>query len=409
MLLLLVTGLVVAGGWLWHVHQVRQEWRQAEAALARYDLASAAAPLDRYLVHRPNDTAGWLLAARTARRLGRYPEAEQFLKRCQQLGGVTEATRLEWDLLRVQRGDLADVHTRLRKTIAPDHPDALLVLEALARGYRKCDRLRDVVEACDLWISRQPDHPWPWLWRGEVFERLDNYHEALADYRRAVENAPEDREARLALGALLVRARLPDAAVEHFQHLLDRSPDDHEALLGLAACRIELGESEDAVPLLEKVLANEPASTRGLFLRGKAALELGDARDAQRWLAQAVRQAPDDSEALHQLILALRTQGKDAEADQFASRLEALRQDLARMNELIRAVARNPDDVRPRYEAGVVALKVGRTDDGVRWLESALRARGDHRPAHAALAEHFRRQGDSRAEFHRRLAETSEQ
>ena len=405
LLFLLLAGLVGAGGWLWQGRRVEGERQQAEAALERHDLASAAAHLDRYLEHRPNDTASWFLAARTARRLGRYSEAEQFLKRCQQLGGVTDATRLEWDLLRVQQGDLADVATRLRMTITPDHPDAPLVLEALARGYLKGDRLRQVLEACDLWISRQPDHPWPWLWRGGVFERLSNYHQALADYRRALENAPEDRDVRLALGTLFVRARQPDAAVEHFQYLLNRSPDDHEALLGLAACRIEQGESEDAVPLLEKVLANEPASTRGLFLRGKAALELGDARDAQRWLTQAVRQAPDDPEALHQLILVLRTEGKDAEADQLAPRLEALRQDLARLNELIRAVAGNPDDARFRYEAGVVALKLGRNDEGVRWLESALRARGDHRPIHAALAEHFRRQGDSRAEFHRRLSE----
>ena len=406
MLLLLLAGLVVAGGWLWQARRVREEWRQAEAALGRHDLASAAAHLGRYLEHRPNDTASWFLAARTARRLGRYPDAEQFLKRCQQLGGVTDATRLEWDLLRVQQGELADVHTRLRMTITPDHPDAPFVLEALARGYLKCDRLRDVVEACDLWISRQPDHPWPWLWRGGVFERLDNYHQALADYRRALENAPEDRDVRLALGALFLRARQPVAAVEHFQYLLNRSPEDHEALLGLAACRIEQGQSEDAVPLLERVLANDPTLTRGLFLRGKAALELGDATGAEHWLTRAVRQAPDDPEELHQLILALRSQGKDAEADRLAPRLEALRQDLARLNELIRAVARHPDDAQPRYEAGVVALRLGRTDEGVRWLESALRARGDHRPIHAALAEHFRRQGDSRAELHHRLAET---
>jgi tetratricopeptide (TPR) repeat protein len=404
--LLLLAGLAVAGGWLWHARLVRQQWRQAEAALGRHDLAAAAAHLTRYLEHRPNDTAAWFLTARIARRLGRYPEAEQSLKRCQQLGGVTEATRLEWDLLRVQQGDLADVHTRLRMTITPDHPDAPLVLEALARGYLRCDRLREVVEACDLWVSRQPDHPWPWLWRGGVFERLGNYHQALADYRRALENAPDDRDVRQALGALFVRARQPGAAVEHFQYLLDRSPDDHEALLGLAACRIEQGESEEAVPLLERVLANEPTPARGLFLRGKAALELRDAAGAQHWLAQAVRQAPDDPEALHQLILTLRTQGEDAEADQLAPRLEALRQDLARLNELTRTIARNPDDARPRYEAGVVALRLGRTDEGVRWLESALRARGDHRPAHAALAEHFRRLGDSRAEFHRRLSET---
>jgi tetratricopeptide (TPR) repeat protein len=401
-----VAGLAGAGAWLWHDLRVRGEWRQAEAALQRLDLAAAAAHLDRYLERRPGDAAAWFLAARTARRLGRYPEAERCLTRCQQLGGVTAATRLEWDLLRVQQGDLGGTDTRLRLTVAPDHPDAPLVLEALARGYLVCGRLNDVVEACDLWASRQPDHPWPWLWRGDVFGRLGNYHQALADYRRALESAPEDRDVRLALGGLLARRREPGAAAEQFEYLLGRSPDDGEALLGLAACRIEQGRPEDAVPLVERVLSGGAPPARALFLRGKAALEQRDAAGAVGWLNRAVEAAPDEPESLHLLTLALRADGRHDEADRLVPRLEALRRDVARLNELVRAAARDPDDARTRHEAGVLALRIGRADEGVRWLRAALRARGDHRATHAALAEHYRRLGDPRADLHRRLAET---
>jgi hypothetical protein len=49
-------------------------------------------------------------------------------------------------------------------------------------------------------------------------------------------------------------------------------------------------------------------------------------------------------------------------------------------------------------------LRIGRTDEGLRWLHGALRATGDHRPTHAALAEHYRRNGDPRAEEHARRA-----
>src|SRR5262249_61108511 len=97
---------------------------------------------------------------------GLPPEAGRPRPRCQQPGGGPAATRLEWDLLRVQQGDLGDVHTRLRMTITPDHPDAPLVLEALARGYLKCDRLLDVLEACALRVSRQPDTTWTRQTRG---------------------------------------------------------------------------------------------------------------------------------------------------------------------------------------------------------------------------------------------------
>jgi tetratricopeptide (TPR) repeat protein len=403
---LLFAGLVAAGVWFWQVRRVQREWDRAEAALKRHDLASAAAYLDRYLEHRPRDTAALFLAGRTARRLDRYPEAERHLTRCQQLGGVTDATLLEWDLLRVQQGDLGDLHTKLRMSIPPDHPDALIVLEALAKGYLKDGRLHDVSQACTLWIARQPDHPWPWLWRGGIYERMANYHKALADYSRALEIAPDDRDVRLALGTLFAQWRHPAEAAEHFEHLLGRSPDDREALCGLAACHIEQGRPDEAVPLIERVLADKPGLARALFLRGKAALEQRDRAAAESWLARAVEAAPDDPEALHQLTVALRARNKDAEADRLAPRLEALRKDLARLSELTKTIARKPDEAAPRHEAGVIALRLGRPDEGVRWLEGALHARGDHRPIHAALAEHFRGRDDPRADYHRRQAQT---
>lgn len=400
--LLALAGL---GGWFWQSRGER-DWRLAQDALQRHDLALAAAHLEACCKDRPGDADAWYLAARTARRLGRHAQAEEHLKRCQEIGGVTEATRLEWNLLRVQQGDLGDVHTRLRMTTTPDHPDAPLVLEALARGYLRCDRLYDAMEACDLWIARAPDQPWPFLRRGGIFEKLANFDRALADYRRALEIVPEDQEVRLALGMLLARGRQPGPASEHFQHVLDRSADNAPALLGLAACRIEQGRSEEARLLLDRVLAADPRSARALCLRGRATLDQDDPAGAAGWLNQAVQQAPDNTEALHLLILSLRRQRRNDEAERLAPRLEALQRDTARLDELVRSVARKPDDAALRREAGETALRIGRHEEGVRWLESALRARGDHRPVHAALAAHFRQKGDVRAEHHGRLAQT---
>jgi tetratricopeptide (TPR) repeat protein len=406
MALLCLVAAFAAGAWWWREHRLEQPLRDAQAALGRHDLSSAATHLTDYLQMRPDDDAALLLAGRTARRLGRYAEAEQHLERCQEVGGVTDATRLEWDLLRVQRGDLGDIHTRLRMTIPPEHPDAPLVLEALARGYLIADRLRDVVEACDLWSVRQPEHPWPRLWRGGVFERLGNFHQALTDYQSALERAPDDLDVHLSLGGLYARARRPDEALEHFEQVLKRSPDHQEALLGIAAARLEQGRPDDAAAVLGPLL-HGAAPPRACFLRGKAALAHDNPAIALHWLERAAQLTPADAEVLHQLALALRAGGKDAEADRLVPRVEALRKDSARLDELVRIIARSPDDAGPRHEAGVLALRLGRTDDGMRYLEGALQARGDHRPVHAALAEHYRRQGDPRAAVHAKLADAA--
>lgn len=404
---ILLVGLLLGGASIGYDEwTARHAWSQASAALERRDLAAAAEYLDRCLTGRPYDTGAWFLAGRTARRLGRFDRAEACLRRCQELSGVTAATRLEWDLLRVQQGDLGDVHTRLRTTIPPEHPDAPLVLEALARGYLADGRLEDALLACGLWTVREPDNPWPWLWRGGIYERLANFEHARDDYQHALELAPDDRDARLALGALLNRGRRPGPAAEHFERILRQAPDDAEALVGLAGCRIEQGRPDEALPLLERVPKGNPAEPRTLVLRGRAALERGDAAGAERWLSRATEQTPDDPEALHQLTLALRAQSKHAAADRLAPRLEALRRDVDRLDRLIRTVAVEPLNAALRHEAGVIALRLGRRDEGITWLLGALRVRGDHRSTHAVLAEHFARRNDPRAALHRRLAQS---
>jgi Tfp pilus assembly protein PilF len=278
-----------------------------------------------------------------------------------------------------------------------------LVLEALARGYLKSEQLKDALEACELWIARQPDHPWPWLWRGNIYERIGNADGALADYRRAVANGPEDCDARLALGNALIVHRLPSEAAEHFEHVLARRPGDAAALLGLASCRIDQNRIDDAEHLLARV---DPTSPRVHLLHGRAAYQRGDYERAERSLRQTVATAPDDANALYLLVQCLQAHQRTDEAAQLAEKLETLRADLRRLHGSIRAAARRPDDIQPRLEGGLIALKVGRNAEGLRLLVSTLSLEGDHRPVHAALARYYEGQGDvTRAAEHRLMAE----
>jgi tetratricopeptide (TPR) repeat protein len=402
-----LAALAAAGYWGRDWYRARREWRDADDALRRRDLVTAADHLDRYVALRPDDPASWFLAARTARRLGRFVEADRHLTRCEKAGGVTDATRLERDLAAVQQGELGEIDTRLRATIDPDHPDARFVLEALARGYLAADRWADARQACELWRALEPDHPWPWLWSGWISERLGQPEQAGDLYRRALDLVPDDRDARLAYARVLARRRQPVAAAEHYEHVLARSPDDAEALLGLAGCRIDEGRAREVVPLIDRVLDRDRASFAGLYLRGRVAMEERDPAQAEGWLRRAVRSQPDDAEALHLLVLSLRAQRKDAEADQLGARLEGLRQDLRRLAELMRAITPQLDDAAPCHEAGVIALRVGRTKEGVNLLREALRRKGDHRATHAALAGYYRGAGRADlAAFHQRLAES---
>lgn len=407
MLVLGLVALASVGWWGWDWYRVRREWREAEDAIQRREFAVAASHMDRYRELRPDDPAGWFLSARTARRRGHFADATRYLETCEKLGGVTDSTRLERDLLRVQQGELGAIDVHLRATVGPDHPEVLLVLEALARGYLTAERWADARQACELWRALEPDHPWPWLWAGRISERMVQIEQAGEFYRRALELDPEDRDTRVALARVLVWQRQPVAAVEHYEWVLARTPDDAEALLGLARCRIEQGRANEAVPLLERVLNHEPDSIAAQYLRGKAAMELRDASGAEGWLRRAFRTDPNDAEILHLLVLCLRAQGKNAEADTLGSQLENLQRDLRRLAELRRLITPKLADSEPCHEAGVIALRLGRTKEGINLLHEALRRKGDHRPTHAALAEFYRKAGQpGLADYHQKLAGT---
>src|SRR5439155_24567809 len=157
------------------------------------------------------------------------------------VGWPAEEVTLERDLIRAQRGDVAGVENQLLRFIEHDHPDTLLILEALCQGYIKSYRLPHALRCLERWLERRPDDVQALLWRAEVEQLRSSTQEALADYRRVVELSPEHDSARLRLAELLAAEHQPAEAVPHFERLRQRQPANPPVLLGLARCRALAG------------------------------------------------------------------------------------------------------------------------------------------------------------------------
>jgi Flp pilus assembly protein TadD len=404
---ILLAVLAAAGWWagrqLWAEHHLRA----ARAALERRDFSAADAHLEAFLAVRPDDGPAHLLAARCARRAGRYEDAELHLRRCRGPGGLASQATLEGVLLRVQQGRLGEDEAYLKRTITPDHPDAPLVLEALALGYAKTGRLATLLECTDLWLQVRPEDSQALYWRGYAWERFHNDDAARDSYARAVAADPLNDEARLALGRLLLwRLGRPQEALAQWEEVRRRRPEDPAVLLELARGYYAAGRGEDAVRAVDAVLAREPRMPEALGERGKLTLELGQPGQAEGLLREAAALRPDDREALYNLVRCLEQLGKEDEARTQAARLRKLEADLTRLDELIAAVGRSPDDAGLRCEAGQICLRHGRDRDGLHWLRGALEADPAHRPTHAALADYHERHGrPDLAAAHRRRAE----
>lgn len=399
--LLLLLGLALGGQHLW----AYWHYREAQKAMGLRDFAGAQQHFGLCLKVWSSSTEVHLKAARAARKAGDFEETERLLRRCRDLDADAEAIHLEHLLVQVQRGRLADAGPQLVSRVLQNHPDSAAILEVLTLAHIQTYQLAIAQECLKRWLELEPDRPEVWLLQAYVFQRLQNASETLASYRRAVELDPDNDDARLELAGQLARANNVEEALAQFESLRQKQGDTSAVLKGLAYCRRMMNQPDEARRLIEVVLTEHPRDWRALAERGQLALEYESALEAEKWLRQAVAVAPNEKDVNYSFCQCLQRLGKHREAAEVLAKLERVERDLAHMADLSRAIAQAPHDPALRCEAGVLLLGNGLESEGLRWLESALAEDPRHAPTHQALADYYKRTGNSeRAEQHRRLA-----
>jgi tetratricopeptide (TPR) repeat protein len=395
--------LVVAGLAAVLVLWPTYHYRVAQRALERGDLDSAQHHLEACLRVWPWSASVQLLAARTARRRDALLEARRHLTACQKLGGVTPTSSLEWKLLRIQEGELDRFENDLQSLVHQHHPDQVLILEALARGYQTALRLSDFLHTVDLLLDLQPDHFQAHFWRGQAAESLGRADDALVSFQKAVDLNPQAEDARLRLAITLERLGHPREAQAHYEYLRQRQPDNPEILLGLAHCRRDAHELDEARQLLDQLLKVYPDYVPALVERGRVAFHLESTHAAEVWLQRAVTAGPHDPEAHRLLLVYLEALGKTDAANQCRAALRQIEGDIARSASLMLQVMDAPHDAALRSEVGILLLRLGQEEEGLHWLATALAEDPGHTPAHKALADYYERAGQpERAALHRR-------
>ncbi len=392
--ILLLLALLGVVSWMGSRHfRMERHLRAAQEATDRRDFAQAREHLAACLQIMPDDGRVHFLAARTARRAGDLDLAQEHLRACSRLGFEPPGVKLEWSLLAAKRGHFAEHEANLRSLVEQDHPDALLILEVLIDGYIQHYRMVPALHCLDLYLEREPEDVQAWLGRGWVCERLFYWTDAARAYRRAVDLEPENEPARLRLAKTLLLIGPPDKAAEEFETLCQKRPDDAEVLLGLARSRRQQGRLEDADRLLNELTSRQPQNEGVLKERGRVALEAGNPAGAENWLRQAVAKAPHDREAWYDLYQCHQRQGKEKEAQEALSIFQRLDADLKRIDWLTRQMQQTPYDAELYYEAGVLCLRNGSPEEGVRWLRLAIHYDPRHGPSHQALADYYKSTG----------------
>src|SRR5262245_30748264 len=234
-----------------------RQYSLAEQALERCDFKEAGACLDRYLRLRPSDGAAHLLAAQTARRRGDFDDAERRLRLALEHGALREEVAIERHLRRVQAGNLADADELIILcSKKPRSPEAAIVLEAIIEGSLRVVQLPLAVWSTQQWLKYRTgdlEQARGFIWRGRLHDLSGDFREALVDYRRAVELAPDYVPARLAVADSLVREE-PREASGALDWLHRRVGQEPEVRLLTARWRRSLGQPEEAGRILDELL-----------------------------------------------------------------------------------------------------------------------------------------------------------
>ena len=278
----------------------RQAWAsfQHKAALeagARHDYVQAGIHIEKYIVVRPWDWEGWLLAAQTARQQGNFDHAARYLRQAKKEGAPDIALNLEGKLLVVQSGNLQAADELLTFCGAnTKHNEVPLILEAVAEGALRKDDVARIRTAADLWLkiaASASDQAQGHLWIGQADKLDSDPGSTVAHFQQAYDLAPDHPYARIFLVAMLVHDQ-PERARPHLEEMRRQRPDDPDILFQTARMHRSLGETEQAAALLDQVLQSSAGSVPVILERANAALDLKRPQEAEPLLKKAVALAP---------------------------------------------------------------------------------------------------------------------
>jgi tetratricopeptide (TPR) repeat protein len=177
------------------------------------------------------------------------------------------------------------------------------------RGTVKIRADREGPRAEDQWLN------------GIDFEKLGDYQQARAAYRRALQDDPGFGPAEVALGVLSMRQGKLSGAAAAFQKVLKREPDDETARFHLGVCRIQEQRFHEAVEELKYLLRSRLYRAGASYLLGGLYLGLGRLAEAREQLEKSESQFLWNGEAKALLAGTLRRLG---EAEAAAEMLERI-------------------------------------------------------------------------------------
>jgi tetratricopeptide (TPR) repeat protein len=288
----------------------------------------------------------------------------------------------------------------------PDPKDKVALLGELdaARMLYAQGKFTEAISAYDGVLSADPGNSTALFHRGIAKVEARDFAGAAVDFESVLSQRPRSAEVLLNLGSALLGEGLLNESSRIFRQVLDLDPDSDKAYVGLGRALARQGRAVEASEFFRKAMALNPVSREAQQGLAAALAASGRREEAEAALKQAVESDPKDPDTVVALARVLYESGQ---YDEVVGRMEqalrsgvespeihfALGNALFKRGEVPRAAEEYnrvlkmaPQHSGALFGSALVALKSGRTQEGVRLLEASRAADASNLAARRNLA-----------------------
>ena len=403
----LSVGLTIALAMTWSTWRVTRQLNEARRALEARDPEVALAILQKASELAPTRGELFFWMARAYRRQGRLEDVRRCLLTAMQLGVPNDRIQREEWLAMAQVGQMQEAGPHLSKLLVNPGDDGPEICEAYANGYLTLYRFDEAFEVVNAWQKDFPQDPQPHMFRGLVANQDLAWTAAAEHFQKALNLAPQRVDIRLRLANALLTLQQTSHAASHFQQLLKTCPNSSEVLTGWGRTLVEQGQLNQAREIFTKVLMAHPDDYGAILALGQLELNANHLEQALALLQQAVALNPDDPEVRNALAGALQRAGRASEARSHFEFVAKAQETNLRIQTLRERITASATDLEARYELSELLRDKRNQTDRIVWLRSIIEIDPKHQRAHAALAEHYEKTGNSDlALIHRTMSQS---
>jgi protein O-GlcNAc transferase len=275
-----------------------ETFERASAALRAGAVQEAAVLFEKVLYAQPKHVAALNLLSIALIRLGRFADAESYLRTAIDEYPNSDATLYNYGIILKALNRPAEAVERFTQALTVN-PAATQTWQARGLTLSELNRHESAIEDFDKVIALSPHFAEAFYYKAKSLALLRRFDEASAAFEKTLALRPDLAEAWCGLGNIQYRLRQYDKALDVFDKALAVKPALAEAWLGRGNILFLQKRYDETLAAYNKALAIKPDIAEAWVGRGNLLLQLKRHDDASTSYDKALALNPDLAVAWH--------------------------------------------------------------------------------------------------------------